>query len=66
MNDYSIKYQPIGIIHTPFENIEDMPIQPGGALQVRGELAVIPELMLGLTDLDGFSHVYLIYNFHKV
>lgn len=61
-----INYQPIGFIKTPYKNIEDMPIQPCGALQVQGQLIVYPEYTHGLTDLKGFSHIYLIYHFHKV
>jgi tRNA-Thr(GGU) m(6)t(6)A37 methyltransferase TsaA len=61
----NIIYQPIGIIHSPYKNLQDMPIQPGGAQNVLGELVVNPHLSAGLTDLDGFSHLYLIYHFHK-
>lgn len=66
MIEGSIHYQPIGIIHTAFFRLQDMPIQPGGASQARGELVINPELTSGLTDLVGFSHVYLLYHFHKV
>lgn len=61
-----IQFDPIGIIHTPYKKLEEMPIQPGGASGVRGELFLNPEFTEGLTDLEGFSHVYLIYHFHKV
>jgi tRNA-Thr(GGU) m(6)t(6)A37 methyltransferase TsaA len=61
----SINYEPIGIIFTPYKSIKDMPIQPGGALNVRTELVVNPQLTEGLIDLDGFSHLYLIYHFHE-
>ena len=61
-----IKYRSIGIIRTPFNQLENMPIQPGGAFKVRGELIIDPELVPGLTDLEGFSHLFLIYHFHKV
>jgi tRNA-Thr(GGU) m(6)t(6)A37 methyltransferase TsaA len=43
-----------------------MPIQPKGAAGVRGEVEVYPEYRQGLKDLEGFSHVILIYHFHKV
>ncbi|MBW1637308.1 MAG: tRNA (N6-threonylcarbamoyladenosine(37)-N6)-methyltransferase TrmO [Deltaproteobacteria bacterium] len=54
----------IGTIHTPFTNLEDMPIQPKGAKEVIGEVEINSELVEGLTDLEGFSHIYLLYEFH--
>lgn len=60
----SIQFQPIGEIHTPFKNMEDMPIQPTGAGDVEGRVVVLPEFEAGLEDIDGFSHLILIYQFH--
>lgn len=60
-----INYQPIGIIHSPFEDIEGMPIQPTGAARIQGSVEVFPEFADGLKDLDGFSHVILLYHFHR-
>ena len=62
----SITYEPIGTIHSPFSRIEDMPIQPAGALGVRGTVQVRVEFAEGLKDLDGFSHLILLYHFHQV
>ena len=56
----------IGVIRTPFTELQDMPIQPAGATDVQGEVIVNPELEEGLRDLAGFSHIYLIYDLHKV
>lgn len=55
---------PIGHIETPYQTIEDMPIQPKGAPQVTGCIVVKEEYATGLKDLEGFSHLYLIYRFH--
>jgi tRNA-Thr(GGU) m(6)t(6)A37 methyltransferase TsaA len=63
--EQSIVMTPIGIVRTPFTSLEGMPIQPGGAREVLGRVELRPELAPGLADLDGFSHVYLIYCFHK-
>jgi tRNA-Thr(GGU) m(6)t(6)A37 methyltransferase TsaA len=63
--DQSIVLTPIGVIRTPFTSLEGMPIQPGGARDVLGRAELRPELAPGLADLDGFSHVYLIYCFHR-
>ena len=61
-----IKYQPIGIIHSPFKNVQGMPIQPTGAANVQGRVELVPELTSGLKDLDGFSHIILLYHFHQI
>ena len=60
-----ICFSPIGIIHTPFKTLEGMPIQPGGAREVLGQVELKPELAEALADLDGFSHIYLLYSFHQ-
>ena len=61
-----ISYRPIGIIHSPFTDIEGMPIQPTGASGIRGTVEVFPEFAEGLKDLEGFSHIILLYHFHRV
>jgi tRNA-Thr(GGU) m(6)t(6)A37 methyltransferase TsaA len=61
----NIKYQSIGIIKTPFKTVEGMPIQPAGAKSVRGSIDLKPEYSEGLKDLDGFSHIILLYHFHR-
>ena len=59
-----IRFDPIGVIHTPFKNLEGMPIQPSGATGVQGVVKVFEAFHPGLKDLEGFSHVILIYLFH--
>ena len=56
---------PIGIIHSPFQVVDNMPIQPKGAAEVTGEVEIFPHYSEGLKDLEGFSHIYLIYQFHQ-
>ncbi|HPU86695.1 MAG TPA: tRNA (N6-threonylcarbamoyladenosine(37)-N6)-methyltransferase TrmO [Candidatus Latescibacteria bacterium] len=55
----------IGVIRSPFTKLEGMPIQSAGARDVEGTVEVCPECAEGLKDLDGFSHIYLIYWFHR-
>ena len=50
-----IRYQPIGVIHSPFSEVEGMPIQPAGALGIVGTIEISPQFQAGLADLDGFS-----------
>jgi tRNA-Thr(GGU) m(6)t(6)A37 methyltransferase TsaA len=60
-----IEMNPIGIIHTPFKQLEGMPIQPAGAVGVEGTVEVFDKFRAGLKDLDGFSHIILLYIFHR-
>ena len=60
-----IEIQPIGVIHTPFKNLEGMPIQPPGAAGVKGTALVFMEYRAGLKDLDDFSHIILLYHLHR-
>ncbi|MBN2231856.1 MAG: tRNA (N6-threonylcarbamoyladenosine(37)-N6)-methyltransferase TrmO [Deltaproteobacteria bacterium] len=55
---------PIGTIHTPFTDRHGMPIQPAGGRGIRGTVEVRSEYRAGLQDLDGFSHIVLLYHFH--
>lgn len=59
-----IKYKPIGIIHSPFKESKGTPIQPPGAKNIDGTVEIFPEYMEGLKDIEGFSHIILIYHFH--
>jgi tRNA-Thr(GGU) m(6)t(6)A37 methyltransferase TsaA len=61
-----IIYQPIGIIHSPFNSLEDMPIQPTSDTSGSGTVEIFPQFIDGLKDLEGFSHIYLLYHFHEV
>ena len=59
-----ITYKPIGIIHSPFLKPGNMPIQPAAALGIRGQIVINRDYTEGLSDLEGFSHLYLLYHFH--
>jgi tRNA-Thr(GGU) m(6)t(6)A37 methyltransferase TsaA len=61
----TIEYEPIGIVHSPFTEVEGVPIQPAYAEDARGAVEIFPPYREGLKDLDGFSHVILIYHFHR-
>lgn len=61
-----ILYQPIGLIHSPFTDTTGMPIQPPGASEVKGSIEIFAEFVQGLQDLNGFSHLILLYHFHQV
>lgn len=57
--------RPIGHIETPFHDPKGMPIQPSGAVEVRGRVIVDSLYSEGLDDLEDFSHLILIYHFHR-
>jgi tRNA-Thr(GGU) m(6)t(6)A37 methyltransferase TsaA len=59
-----ITYESIGIIHSPFKEPKGTPIQPEGARGIDGTVEVFPEYAEGLKDVEGFSHIILIYHFH--
>lgn len=59
-----IIYKPIGIIHSPFKEPKGTPIQSTAAKDIEGTIDIFPEYTDGLQDLDGFSHIILIYHFH--
>jgi tRNA-Thr(GGU) m(6)t(6)A37 methyltransferase TsaA len=64
MNVEILNYSPIGTIHTPFNGLEGTPIQPVGGTGVKAEIEILAEFVAGLQDLDGFSHIILIYHCH--
>ena len=59
-----IEFKSIGIIQTPFNDTKGMPIQPSGAKGRKGTVEIFSEYEDGLKDLDGFSHIILLYYFH--
>jgi len=61
-----IMYKPIGIIHSPFKEPKGVPIQPTAAIGIEGTVEIFSEYVEGLDDLEGFSHIILIYHFHLV
>jgi len=59
-----IRYMPIGVIHSPFKDVQGTPIQAVAAKGVGGTVEIEAEYQRGLKDLEGFSHIVLLYHFH--
>jgi tRNA (adenine37-N6)-methyltransferase len=59
-----IKFKPIGIIHSPFKTVQGTPIQPTAAKGIEGIIKIFPEYAEGLKDIEGFSHIILIFHLH--
>ena len=58
-------FEQIGTIYSPFKSKENMPIQSIGAKGIKGKIVLKKEYTLGLNDLSDFSHIILLYYFHK-
>ena len=56
--------KPVGIIHTPYKDNKEIPCQ-GYKSNKLGEVEVFSEFEVALTDIEGFSYIYLIYHFHQ-
>jgi tRNA-Thr(GGU) m(6)t(6)A37 methyltransferase TsaA len=61
-----VRYAPIGVIRSPFADTTGMPVQSVAAGGVDGSVEVFPEYGEGLKDMDGFSHVILLYHMHRI
>jgi tRNA (adenine37-N6)-methyltransferase len=62
----AITYQPIGIVHSPFVEPEGTPIQPAASNGTEAFIEIFPEFADGLKDLDGFSHIYVLFHLHLI
>ena len=65
MNPASVTFLPIGIIRSEHTSTDATPIQPIYARNCLGQAVIFPEFADGLTDIEGFSHIYLIYCLHR-
>ena len=61
-----VTYQPIGVIHSPFTDLVSMPIQSANDASSPGSVEIYAPFVEGLKDLDGFSHLILLYHLHEV
>ena len=57
--------QPIGFIHTPYQATSEIPKGYGAKHQAEGALDVLPEFEAGLTDVEGFSHLFVLWEFDR-
>jgi tRNA (adenine37-N6)-methyltransferase len=60
-----ITYRPIGVIHSPHTDPKATPVQPVFAEGIEGTAEVFPEFADGLKDVEGFSHLFIIFHFHR-
>lgn len=65
MSGSLITYRAIGVIHSSHTAAEKTPIQPVYAPGCMGRVEVFPEFTEALRDVEGFSHLFLLYHFHQ-
>jgi tRNA-Thr(GGU) m(6)t(6)A37 methyltransferase TsaA len=65
MKSAQFVFHAIGVVRSPHTNPSKTPIQPVFAQQAKGTVILDPGYSDGLVDLEGFSHIYLFYVFHK-
>jgi tRNA (adenine37-N6)-methyltransferase len=65
IREKKIRFVPIGVIRSEHKLAEKTPIQPVYAGGCRGRAEIYPEYEAGLQDLEGFSHIYLLYELHR-
>ncbi len=61
----TITFKPIGVIRSEHVEARRTPIQPIYAKGCKGRVEIFPEFAEGLSDLQGFSHIYLIFHFNQ-
>lgn len=59
-----LELKPIGVIHSPYKNTQEAPYQ-GYQSEEISEIEIFKEFEEGLKDIEGFSHLVVIYWFHK-
>ena len=61
----SIRFRPIGVVRSEHTDPMRTPIQPCYAPDSPGRLELFPEFAEGLTDIEGYSHIYILYHHHR-
>lgn len=57
--------RPIGYVRSPYQDTSQIPKGAGATHEADGVIEVLPELEAGLQDIEGFSHLYLIWAFDR-
>jgi tRNA-Thr(GGU) m(6)t(6)A37 methyltransferase TsaA len=61
----SVTFHPIGFIRSAYTDKAQIPKGPFARHEAEGDLEVAPELEAGLTDIEGFSHLYVLWVFDR-
>jgi len=57
--------RPIGFVSSPYKHAGEVPKGLGASHQAEGVLVILPEFELGLTDIEGFSHLFVLWEFDR-
>lgn len=60
-----LRLRPIGFVRSPFAETSQIPKGPGAEHTAEGRLELTPEFEPGLQDIEGFSHLYVLWAFHR-
>jgi tRNA-Thr(GGU) m(6)t(6)A37 methyltransferase TsaA len=63
--DVAFEMRPIGFVRSPHRQTADIPKGPGAKHRAEGTLELRRELEDGLTDIEGFSHLFVVWVFHE-
>ena len=63
--DMTLTLRPIGIVRTPYRETGRIPKGPGARHEAEGTLEIAPEFEDGLTDIEGFSHLFIVWVFDR-
>jgi tRNA-Thr(GGU) m(6)t(6)A37 methyltransferase TsaA len=66
MNATALVLKPIGVVRSPFTETGQIPKGPGARHDEEGALEIRPELEVGLADIEGFSHLFVLWIFDRV
>src|ERR1044072_9816473 len=61
----NVSMRPIGFVASPYSHTGQVPKGFGAQHDAEGTLEILPEYELGLTDIEGFSHLYVIWGFDR-
>lgn len=64
-SELEIVFRPIGIVHSQHREAARTPVQPCYAADCAGTAEIFPEYAAGLKDIEGYSHIYLLYYLHR-
>jgi tRNA (adenine37-N6)-methyltransferase len=60
-----LTFRPIGFVRSPFTDTQEIPKGPGAKHDAEGTLELLPEFEEGLADIEGFSHLYVLWIFDR-
>jgi tRNA (adenine37-N6)-methyltransferase len=66
VKEHVIAVHPIGVVRSPYSETSQVPKGPGAKHDAEGVLEIAAEFEAGLADIEGFSHLYVIWHFHEV